>query len=204
MLDTIDGLPGDRLALEPYLDEFDARLSSLRDTDIWKLERRQDFHQPESESWMAFRQGRGEESLRLLEKNRASLRGSFAELARSGCTLRRIRIVEKPFTTYLLWELHSLHLRAQCGEDVRVLSREPVEPFERNGQVPELVTLGDTVAYRILYDPQGVLQGAVRYTDPAITGRCRADIAALHEKGEDLKHYFPREVAGAELHRGRP
>lgn len=204
MLDTIDGLSGDRLALEPYLDEFDARVSSLRNTEIWKVERQQDFHQPESASWMAFREGRREESLRLLEKNRPSLRRSFAELSAQGCTIRRIRVVEKPFTTYLLWELHSLHLRAECGEDVRVVSAEPLTEFERDGQVPEVVTLGDSVAYRILYDAQGVLQGGVRFTDPTIAARCREEIAALHGIGEDLTHYFPREVAEAEPRCGRP
>lgn len=203
MLDTIDGLPGDRLALDPYLSEFDARVSSLRNTDIWKVERRQDFHQPESESWIAFREGDHEESLRLLEKNRPSLRKSFAELADQGCALRRIRIVEKPFTTYLLWELHSLHLRAQCGEDVRVISAEPLAALERNGRVPEVVTLGDTVAYRILYDARGVLEGGARFTDPAIATRCREEIAALHGIGEDLTRYFPREVTEAELPCGR-
>lgn len=196
MLDTIDGLPGDHLDLDPYLDDFDTRLSSLRNADSWKIERQQDFHQPESSSWMAFREGRRDESLRILEGNRSSLKEEFDELARSGCRIRRVRVVDKPFTTYLLWELHSLHLRAQCGEDIRVISPEPVAAFERNGQVPEVVTLGDEAAYKILYDSRGVLQGAVRFTDPAITSSCRSQIARLHEAGEDLKHYFPREVSG--------
>ena len=204
MLDTIDTLCGDRLALEPYLNEFDARVESLRNTDIWKVERRQEFHQPESESWMAFRDGRYEESLRILEKNRPAIRNSFVELDEQGCTLERIRVVEKPFTTYLRWELPSLHLRAQCGEDVRVISAEPLDGFERDGQVPEVVTLGDSVAYRILYNARGVLQGGIRFTDPTIAGRCREEIAALHGIGEDLAHYFPREVVETEPRCGRP
>lgn len=201
MLDTIDGLSGDRLELDPYLDDFDRRLASLRDTDTWKLERQQDFHQPESASWLAFQEGRHDESIRLLEINRSSLREEFGELARAGCTLRRTRVVEKPFTTYLLWELHSLHLRAQCGEDIRIISPEPLAKWEERGQVPEIVGLGDEVTYKILYDDRGVLQGGVRFTDHATTTRCRAEIAALHRTGEDLKRYFPREVEGAALHR---
>lgn len=201
MLDTIDGLSGDHLELDPYLDDFDGRLASLRNTDIWKLERRQVFHQPESDSWMAFREGRHDESLRLLENKRSSLREEFTELARAGCVLRRTRVVEKPFTTYLLWELHSLHLRAQCGEDVRIISPEPIAAWEHRGQVPEIVGLGDEVTYKIRYDEQGVLRGGVRFTDHATTTRCRAEITALHETGEDLKRYFPREVEGATLSR---
>lgn len=198
MLDTIDGLSGDHLALDPYQDDFDARLSSLENADVWKLERQQDFHQPESDSWLAFREGRRGESIRLLEKNRSSLREAFAELARSGCRLRRVRVVEKPLTTYLLWELHSLRVRAQCGEDVRVISPTPIARFESSGMLPELVTLGDEVTYRILYDTRGVLQAGVRFNDPSITARCRSRIAALHEDAEPLEGFFAREVGGTE------
>ncbi|MFE9245042.1 DUF6879 family protein [Nocardiopsis sp. NPDC006938] len=201
MLDTIDSLSGDRLELTPYLDDFDGRVSSLRNTDIWKLERQQDFDQPESASWLAFREGRRAESLELIEKKRSSLRAEFDELARAGCALRRVRVVEKPFTTYLLWELHSLHLRAQCGEDIRIITPEPLAKWEHQAQVPEIVGLGDEVTYKILYDHQGVLQGGVRFTDHALTTRCRAEVAALHEMGEDLTRYFPREVEGAALRR---
>lgn len=197
MLDTVHGLSGERLQLAPYQDDFDDRLSSLRDTDVWKLERQQDFHQPESKSWMAFRDGRREDSLRILDENRPSLKKAFADLARSGCTLRRVRVVEQPFTTYLLWELHSLHLRAQCGEDVRVVSAGPLAAFESGRQVPELVSLGDEVTYKILYDHRGILQGGERFTDPAVTTRCRAEIAALHSGAEPLHAFFAREVEGS-------
>ncbi|SIO85562.1 hypothetical protein BQ8420_07580 [Nocardiopsis sp. JB363] len=139
-----------------------------------------------------------------MEKNRPALRKSFVELSDQGCTLKRIRVVEKPFTTYLRWELHSLHLRAQCGEDVRVISADSLAGFERNGQVPEIVTLGDSLTYRILYDAQGVLRGGIRFTDPTIAARCREEIAALHEIGEDLAHYFPREVVETGPRCGRP
>lgn len=201
MLDTIDGLSGERLALDPYQDDFDARLSSLENTDIWKFERQQDFHQPESASWMAFREGRRDESLRLLENNRSSLQEDFAELTRSGCRLRRVRVVEKPMTTYLLWELHSLRVRAQCGEDVRVISAGPIAALERGGRLPEVLNVGDQVTYKILYDPQGVLQGGERFTDPTITTRCQAQIAALHQDAEPLEEFFGREVGGAEATR---
>ncbi|MEU2940924.1 DUF6879 family protein [Nocardiopsis alba] len=204
MLDTIDGLIGESLELDPYLDEFDGRLASLRNAEVWKLERQQVFHQPESESWLAFRDGHRDDSLRFLEDNRASLREQFTELARAGCVLRRTRVVEKPFMAYLLWELHSLHLRAQCGEDIRIISAEPLAVWEQERPVPEIVGLGDEVMYRIRYDDQGVLQGGVRFTDRAVITRCRAEVAALHQAGEDLRSYFPREVEGVTLDRERP
>lgn len=148
---------------------------------------------------MAFLDGRRDESLRLLEDNRPGLRKEFARLAEAGCRIHRLRVVAKPFPVYLLWELHSLRVRAQCGEDIRVVSPGRLASFERRRPVPEIVTLGDEVTYKIRYDAQGVLEGAVRFTDPAVTARCRSEIAALHKTAEVLEDYFIREVGGAEV-----
>ncbi|ADH68091.1 DUF6879 family protein [Nocardiopsis dassonvillei] len=199
MLDTIAALPGDRLTLDEYSEDFDVRFGSLRNTDVWKLERQQEFDQPEEESWLAFADGRRDEALRMMEEERASLRTEFDRLAGLGCRIRRVRVVEKPIPLYLLWELHSLRIRAQCGEDIRVISAKPVAPFERERPVPELLTLGDAATYRIRYDDRGILDGAVRYTDPDVTARCRSEIAALHKTAEAMEEFFIREVGGAEV-----
>ncbi|SIO85556.1 DUF6879 family protein [Nocardiopsis sp. JB363] len=195
MLDTITSLPGDHLDLSSYDDDFGPRFRSLRNADIQKLERQQVFHQPENESWLAFQRGHREESLRQLEADRPGLRELFSRLARIGCRVQRVRVVDEPISTYLLWELHSLRIRAQCGEDIRVISSEPLSAFERDRPVPEIVTLGEEVTYRILYAPRGEAEGAVRYLDPGLTARCAAQIASLHRRAEPLEPYFVREVA---------
>lgn len=195
MLDTITALPGDHLNLSAYDDDFGARFQSLRNAEIWKLERQQVFDQPENESWMAFQRGHREESLRQLEADRPGLRELFSRLARIGCGVQRVRVVDKPISTYLLWELHSLRIRAQCGEDIRVITPAALSAFERNRPVPEIVTLGNEVTYRILYDAQGEAEGAVRYLDPDLTARCATEIATLHRPAEPLEPYFVREVA---------
>lgn len=203
MLDSVSSLPGDHLSLSEYGDDFGDRFRSLRNADVWKLERQQVFHEPESESWMAFLQGRCEESLRLMEADRPALRTMFEGLAQARCEVRRVRVVEKPLSTYLLWELHSARIRAQCGEDIRVISPEALSAFERENPVPEIVILGDEVIYRILYDAQGEAEGAVRYTDPTLLEQSRADIAALHEQAEPVEDYFVREVAEVGTSRAR-
>jgi hypothetical protein len=201
MLDTIADRPGDRLTLDEYSEDFDVRFGSLRDTDVWKLERQQEFDQPEERSWVAFADGRRAEALRMLEAERPLLRSEFDRLAGLGCRIRRVRVVEKPLPLYLLWELHSLRIRAQCGEDIRVVSAEPLTALERERPVPEIVTLGDAVTYRIRYDSRGILDGAVRYTDADVTAQCRSEIAALHENAEVLEDFFVREVGGTEAGR---
>jgi hypothetical protein len=203
MLESMTRLTGERLDEASYGQDFSARFWSVRDSPIWKLERQQVFHQPESDSWMAFLQGRHEEALGLLEDRRPALREQFDRLARAGASVRRVRVVEKPFPTYLLWELHSLRVRAQCGEDIRVISPDPLSAFEREHPAPEIVVLGDEVAYRILYDEEGVIKGAIRFTDPAVIEGCRSEIAALHQRAEVLEDYFVREVSDAEATRVR-
>jgi hypothetical protein len=203
MLDSVSSLPGDHLSLSEYGDDFGDRFRSLRNADVWKLERQQVFHEPESESWMAFLQGRREESLRLMEADRPALRKMFDGLTQAGCQVRRVRVVERPLSTYLLWELHSARIRAQCGEDIRVITPEALSAFEREHPVPEIVILGEEVTYRILYDAQGEAEGAVRYTHPALLEQCRAEIAALHERAEPVEDYFVREVAEVGTPRAR-
>lgn len=197
MLERMHDLPGEELSLRPYLKEFADRFRAVRNAPVWKIERQQDFDQPESESWVAFSQGREEESLRLLERNRAGLREQFARITAAGSSVRRVRVVEEPLTRYLYWELHSLRLRAQCGERIRVVGPERIASLEEKHRLPEIVTLGESLTYRILYDAQGVLAGAVRYTDPEVNAGCRADIAALHREAEELVAYFDRAVANA-------
>jgi hypothetical protein len=49
--------------------------------------------------------------------------------------------------------------------------------------------------YEVIYDDDGVLDGARRYTDPALVLRCQRLIAELYTAGEPLADYFARRVA---------
>ncbi|WP_150241208.1 DUF6879 family protein [Nocardiopsis quinghaiensis] len=201
MLDVLTDLRGDLLGLDAYDEDFARRFGALRGADAWKLERLQDFHEPENPSWMRYRSGEVHESLRMLEEDRTGLVEMFSGLEREGTRVLRVRVVEWPLTPYLHWELHSLHVRAQCGEHIRVVGPEAVAHLEGRGVVPEVLTLGDEVTYRIRYDERGVLAGSVRHTDPGVTARCREEIAALYRGAEPLESYFPREVAPAGMPR---
>ena len=201
MLDALTRLPGVRLPLDAYLADFDRRFPRLHGEDTWKLERLQEFHQPENASWMRYLSGGGEEALRMLENDRAHLRELFSDLARRRSRVLRLRVVDGPPTPYLYWELHSLYIRAQCGEHIRVVGSGALAHLERDGVLPEVLTLGASVTYRILYNENGVLAGGVLHTDSELTARCRDQIAALYADAEPLTEYFPREIAPLEAPR---
>jgi hypothetical protein len=196
MRELIGSAPGEPLGLDAYREDFRRRDFAVDGWDSWKLERRQHFREPGDPSWEAFSRGDWTEALRLIEARRPELLdvGRLAALHR--CRLLRVRVVERPITPYLHWELHLLRVRAECGELIRVVGPEEVAAYEGAGPVPELVTLNDDTVYEIRYDTAGVLAGAVRHLDRALRDRVAARIEELHALGEDIGSYVAREVAG--------
>ncbi|GHD98526.1 DUF6879 family protein [Streptomyces alanosinicus] len=195
MRDLLGTLSGERLGLEVYRGDFRSRDFAVDGFDSWKMERRQDFREPGDASWDAFAQGDWEEALRLIEAQRAELLELSRLAARHRCRLLRVRVVEQPLTPYLQWELHLLRVRAECGELIRVIGPQHIAAYEREGLVPELVTLNDDTVYEILYDAEGVLEGAVRYLGVKTRDRVAARIEELYVLGEGIGTFFDREVA---------
>lgn len=195
MRDLLGASLGERLGLEAYREDFRSRDFAVDGCDSWKLERHQHFREPGDASWEAFVQGDWQEALRLIEAQRAGLLDVSRLAVRHRCRLLRVRVVEMPLTPYLQWELHLLRVRAECGELIRVIGPEHISACEREGSVPELVTLNDDTVYEILYDAEGVLAGAVRYLDAGTRDRVAARVEELYVLGEDIGTFFDREVA---------
>jgi hypothetical protein len=187
---------GERLPLAEYRADFRDREFAVDGFDSWKLERRQHFEEPQRPTWVAFTEGDWQESMRLNEERRDSLLQLARTATEHDTRLLRVRVVELPLTPYLIWELNTLLLRAECGELIRVAGPELVAPYEADGPLPELVTLGPDTVYDITYGAAGALEGAVRYTDPAVRARVAEFIEHLYEQGEDLAEFFAREAAG--------
>jgi uncharacterized protein DUF6879 len=196
MRDLLGALPGERLGLRAYREDFRRRDFAVDGCDSWKLERRQAFREPGDPSWNAFSRGDWERALELIEAQRGELTDLSRLAERHGCRLLRVRVVEEPLTPYLQWELHLLRLRAECGELIRVIGPEPLAAYEHGGPVPEVVTLNDDTLYEVLYDADGVLEGAVRYLDPETRDRAADRMEGLYAAGEDMHAFFARRVAG--------
>src|SRR2546421_2872406 len=135
MRDLLGASPGERLGLAAYREDFRSRDFAVDGCDSWKLERRQHFREPGDPSWNAFVKGEWEEALRLIEAQRPALLDLSRLAARHRCRLLRVRVVEQPLTPYLQWELHLLRVRAECGEQVRVIGPEHISAYERDTPV---------------------------------------------------------------------
>jgi hypothetical protein len=160
----------------------------MDENGLWKLERQQHFKEPGFPSWEAFAAGDWGEALRLAEGMRPRLTDYYRRVADKGLNFRRVRVVTEPIIPYLQWELHLLHLRSECGESIHIVGPECVEEFEATGRLPELVSLGTDVVYKVCYDERGVAEGAV-------VTRSREFIQRLYAAGEDIRDFFERKVA---------
>jgi hypothetical protein len=186
---------GERLVREVYRRDFRERDAAIQGRDSWKLERRQHFEEQGNASRDALSRGDWDEALRLFELRRDDLLASAREDARRNSVFHRLRVVEKPFTPYVQWELHSLRQQAECGVKVHVLSADMVAASEEGGLLPEVVILGGETLYEVIYTESGAPNGAVRYTDSEIVGSWESYIRELYRAGEDMMSYFAREVA---------
>lgn len=154
---------------------------------MWKLERAQDFYEPDVASWRAMMDGDWARSLALIERVAEPL----ADYFRRRQPVRRVRVVEQPITAYLQWEMHILALRATAGSPCRVLPAERAAAFE---PMPELVIFSPSLMYEVLYDEYGGGMGGKRITDPEIVTPCLHTVQALFGRGEDVRDFHEREV----------
>jgi hypothetical protein len=188
---------GERLTRDAYKEDFRRREAALRDTDTWKLERRQHFQEQGVPSWDALRRGEWAEALRLLEDRRDALLATAQDDETNRHRFHRARVIEKPLTPYVQWELHSHRQRAEYGERIRVVGAERVAAAEAESEclLPEVVVLGCSTLFQVLYTENGTPIGAIRFTDPALVKGWETYIKKLYEAGEDVTSYFEREAA---------
>jgi hypothetical protein len=195
MHESLVKLPGQRLALDEYYQDYETRFWQLKDSGTWKIERQQEFNEPGQSSWEAFSRGDWSGALKILEKMRPALVKYFQRVAEQGSRCRRVRVVEEPISPYLVWELNGLLIRQQCGEQVRVVGREQVEAFEREDSLPEILILGTETVYQVLYGENGAPDGSIRSTDGQIVAQWTQVAEELYESGEELKDFFARKVS---------
>lgn len=186
---------GERLSRADYKREFWQRDAEIRNGTAWKLERRQHFEEQGSASRDALRHGAWDEALRRIEERRDALLEEAREDERRGYSFYRVRVVERPLTPYIQWELHSLRQRALYGQRIRVVDAGAVADAERSDLLPEVVILDGRTLYNVLYSERGVSEGAVRFTEPALVGRWENYVRALYGAGEEMASFFDREVA---------
>lgn len=188
-LPRLESAPGTMLPMKEYAADF---LGIFNEVDgvIWKLERAQTFDEGANPSWNAMREGHWRRSLDLLDAARETIAADLPERGQ----LRRVRVVETPFTAYLQWELHLLAIRMRLGERGRVLDARELADIEADGPLPELVVFPGRHMYHVLYDEGGRCVGARRIDDAGTVRSWASIVSSLYERGEDLLTYVEKRV----------
>jgi hypothetical protein len=196
MFDAIrraQGQPLDRAAYRA--DAAGLRASGEVSGDVWKLERSQTFYESGDPAWEAFLAGDWDRVLAVFGGERDDIRAEVETYRRQGLRLRRLRVVEKPLTPYLQWEMHSHRIFVECGFDIRVIDADRIRRFETCGPVPELMIYGGRVLYQVRYDHRWAPAGAKRVDDPDLARSAADTIAGLYAEAEPFADFFAREVA---------
>lgn len=194
MFESFPNAPSEHLELSAYLDDF-YQVFENGIAHLYKLERGQHFKERGFASWEAFAAGEWDRAISLIEEKREAYEREFEDAGRRGIVHRRVRIVEFPVTPYVQWELHVLRLRVEEGDDIRVVDARTIADIEEKGLAPEVVILGDSAMYEVLYDADGNLAGANRISDPAVIADTSAGFEALFERAETFDAFFDREIS---------
>ncbi|PSK95978.1 hypothetical protein CLV63_113141 [Murinocardiopsis flavida] len=194
MLERVSELPATLLERDAYLADYWREYGQVNGV-FWKLERGQTFREPGDASWEAFAAGDWGRALELNAADRVEAEAMAAKDRETGVETRRIRVVEKPVSPYLQWEMQFLRLLAEAGQTLRVLRVPDVVHLERHRPLPEIVILGDRVLYMVRYDTTGTACGAWRIDAPDVITECIAELADLFATGEPLLDFFHREIA---------
>ncbi|SEG36209.1 hypothetical protein SAMN05444920_102714 [Nonomuraea solani] len=183
---AVAGAGGEVMDVPEYQAGFDGD-HELCTEPMWKLERAQEFYEPDVASWRAMMDGDWAGSLELAGR----MAGPVADYYRRRHPVTRVRVVEFPITAYLQWELHVLALRATAGSPCRVVPAARVADCE---PVPELVIFNPSLMYEVLYDRYGGGRGGRRITDPDVVAPCLRAVRELFAEGEDVLDFHRREI----------
>ncbi|GAB3977222.1 hypothetical protein GCM10029978_066350 [Actinoallomurus acanthiterrae] len=190
MIERLRDVPGDALSVEDYLADFSRHFNDFGGS-VLKLERRQAFREPEDPSWRALDAGDWREAIRLIDGRRDDIQDPV--LSYPDVELRRLRIVDKPYTPYLQWELYYIRLRAEAGEQIHILDAGSIRHLEQGTPLPETVIIGSQIMYEVIYDDNGDLRGARKITDTHVVQATAHDIHGLFVTAKTLQMFYAQE-----------
>lgn len=190
MHDLIRAATGSLLLGNDHKLAFDEDFWLSDSAGFWKLENRQDFIEPDSDSWLAYARGDEAAATRHTAARQPELADYYRRIDEAGFRTHRVRVVDLPMSPYLRWEMELLSLRNKSGASIRVVHRAAVEEHETTAPLPEIAICGHRAAYILLYSSEGLLLGSTRYTEETLIRELRDYIADLHFAGTDLTDFW--------------
>ncbi|UUY01572.1 hypothetical protein LRS13_12590 [Svornostia abyssi] len=111
------------LAQRVTLDEFDAAFDRLSEAAlvIRKVEVLQDYVEADNPAWQLLVAGRWDDAVAKLDDFYEESKEYYDGLAARGAVLRRLRLLTRPLTRYVQFELEAYRIASELGEQISIL-----------------------------------------------------------------------------------
>jgi hypothetical protein len=178
------GAFGRRLSLEEFHSEFLAAWQRL-DRRFLKLECWQTYQEPATESLRAFLRGdrRRVDALLLTEARRDGF--LYDEVVQRGLDYARIRLVQKPLTPYLAWEMWNYQVRERMGESILIAELPPSVELPNN-EFFDFLLFDRSVGLVHDYGDDGLQVGGWLVSDQAMLAELETRALALRDRAVPL------------------
>lgn len=114
-----------RVSLDEFSSEFSEAWTQIKSRFL-KLECWQRYQElGANESQEAYNRGDIARAQELLKKEAEADRPLYEDIGRQGVDYARIRLVQRPLTSYMQYELLAYKIRAQMGENIEVVEYDP-------------------------------------------------------------------------------
>lgn len=158
--------PSTQLSSTEFSDRF---LSEWHSTSqrFFKVERRQEYEEPDDPSYQAFERGDFAEAHALVAKRIRDQDSFYAPARAKGIELVRIRIVEFPLSSYLKdYELLSYPVSEELGERIFVTEADSIRGILDDLAVPDFLLFDERCVLVNTHDANGSPNGGLLVTDP--------------------------------------
>lgn len=179
---------GKRLDLEQFGAQFADLWLGLRKRFL-KLECWQAYKEPSTRSLAAFFEGDLTATERLLREESEADRKLYADVRRKGIDFARIRLVRRPFTSYLKFEFINYQIRESMGETIRVLELSDRAPLP-NETFFDFLLFDRDAALVHDYGEDGLQRGGWHIEKSSVIDRLETIVEAARKQSVDLIEFM--------------
>jgi hypothetical protein len=170
-----------RLTMEEFAAQFGANWRAVG-SRILKVERWQEYQEPDTRSLREYRAGRFEKVRSLLEAEAESDRGVYDGMRARDAPFVRLRVVKLPLTEYLAFENWNFTVREAFGETVEIVDATADSRKLPNRSVFDFLLFDLFAALIHDYGTDGLQVGGWSATSPATLERLAATAATLRKR----------------------
>lgn len=136
----------------------------LSRSQILKVETRQTYQEPDSESYRAMANGNWQEAMAALDASRSEDIELYADLKTRGVEFARCRPIAFPMSDYMRWEMEVYKFNAKHGERIFCCNYDSVAELFKDNIVHDFMVFDARIAFVHNYNNDGLIEGGWKIT----------------------------------------